>query len=195
MIPPKKTTGSSKEQGKYMGWWNICVEKQFQKYFVPGINNAIDESTVWFTGKKNFKIYNPKSNIGHWIICISWQWHWLCSQYNSILRKAYRWREQLAILWKTVHFKNSSFLDGQTRTKCVWCWRLPSFHKPDDIHPYKVENFSSCIVLSTPFASYTLCPCCTKFSGKTVHLVALQTFKTPSHLGCRISTNATTGKG
>jgi hypothetical protein len=24
------------------------------------------------------------------------------------------------IIFKTVHFKNSSFLDGQTRTQCVW---------------------------------------------------------------------------
>jgi hypothetical protein len=28
------------------------------------------------------------------------------------------------ILWKTIHFKNSSFLDGQTMTQCVWYWRL-----------------------------------------------------------------------
>jgi hypothetical protein len=36
------------------------TEKQFQKYFVPGINVAIDESTVGFMGKISFKTYNPE---------------------------------------------------------------------------------------------------------------------------------------
>jgi hypothetical protein len=36
------------------------MEKQFQKYFVPGNNVAIDESTVGFKGKISFKTYNPK---------------------------------------------------------------------------------------------------------------------------------------
>jgi hypothetical protein len=36
------------------------IEKQFQKYFVPSKNIAIDESTVVFKGKIIFKTYNPK---------------------------------------------------------------------------------------------------------------------------------------
>jgi hypothetical protein len=36
------------------------IVKQFQKYFVPGKNIAIDELTVWFNGKIIFEIYNPK---------------------------------------------------------------------------------------------------------------------------------------
>jgi hypothetical protein len=36
------------------------IEKQFQKYFVPGKNVAIDESAVGFLGKISFKTYNPK---------------------------------------------------------------------------------------------------------------------------------------
>jgi hypothetical protein len=34
------------------------IKKQFQKYFVPGKNIAIDESTVQFKGKILFKTYN-----------------------------------------------------------------------------------------------------------------------------------------
>jgi hypothetical protein len=37
------------------------IEKQFQKYFVPGINTAIDESTVWFRGKKFSKFIIQKA--------------------------------------------------------------------------------------------------------------------------------------
>jgi hypothetical protein len=37
------------------------IEKQFQKYFVPSKNIAIDESTVGFKGKIIFKTYNPKN--------------------------------------------------------------------------------------------------------------------------------------
>jgi hypothetical protein len=33
------------------------IEKQFQKYFVPSKNTAIDESTVGFKGKIIFKTY------------------------------------------------------------------------------------------------------------------------------------------
>jgi hypothetical protein len=51
------------------------LEKQFQKYFVPGRNTAIDESTTWFKGKIIFKTYNPPPKktyeVGHQIICIS----------------------------------------------------------------------------------------------------------------------------
>ena len=36
------------------------IENLFQKYFVPGRNIAIDESTVGFKGKVIFKTYNPK---------------------------------------------------------------------------------------------------------------------------------------
>jgi hypothetical protein len=34
------------------------------------------------------------------------------------------------------------------------------------------------------FGFLTLCPCCTNFSGKTVHLVARQAFKNPWRPGC-----------
>jgi hypothetical protein len=55
MIPPKKATGPSREQRKYIGWKIHRVteytEKQFQKYFVPGKNTATDESTTGFKGK------------------------------------------------------------------------------------------------------------------------------------------------
>lgn len=36
------------------------IEKLFHKYFIPGRNIAIDESTVGFKGKILFKTYNPK---------------------------------------------------------------------------------------------------------------------------------------
>lgn len=36
------------------------IERQFQKYFVPDRNIAIDESTIGFKGKIIFKTYNPK---------------------------------------------------------------------------------------------------------------------------------------
>jgi hypothetical protein len=45
------------------------------------------------------------------------------------------------------------------------------------------------------FGFITLCPCCTNFSGKTVHLVARQAFKTPDNLAAEIFLNVTTGKG
>jgi hypothetical protein len=35
------------------------IEKQFQKYFVPGKNTATDESTVGSKAKIIFKTYNP----------------------------------------------------------------------------------------------------------------------------------------
>jgi hypothetical protein len=37
------------------------IEKQFQKYFMPSKNIAIDESTVVFKGKIIFKTYNLKN--------------------------------------------------------------------------------------------------------------------------------------
>jgi hypothetical protein len=37
------------------------VEKQFQEFFVPGKDTAIDNSTVGFKGKINTKTYNPKN--------------------------------------------------------------------------------------------------------------------------------------
>jgi hypothetical protein len=36
------------------------IEKHFQKYFVPGKNIAVDESTVGFKAKIILKTYNPK---------------------------------------------------------------------------------------------------------------------------------------
>jgi hypothetical protein len=36
------------------------IEKRFQKNFVPGKSIAVDDSTVGFKGKINFKTYNPK---------------------------------------------------------------------------------------------------------------------------------------
>jgi hypothetical protein len=44
------------------------------------------------------------------------------------------------------------------------------------------------------FGFLTLCPCCTNFLGKTVHLVAWQAFKTPDDLTAEIFLNVTTGK-
>jgi hypothetical protein len=37
------------------------TEKQFQKYFIPGKNIAIDKSTAGFKGKIIFKTYNAKN--------------------------------------------------------------------------------------------------------------------------------------
>jgi hypothetical protein len=68
------------------------IQKQFQKDFVPGKNIVIDEKTVGFKCKIVSEIYNRKDVVGNQIICISWQWHWLCSQYNSKLWKTYRRR-------------------------------------------------------------------------------------------------------
>ena len=36
------------------------IERQFQKFFIPGRSVAIDESTIGFKGKVSFKTYNPK---------------------------------------------------------------------------------------------------------------------------------------
>jgi hypothetical protein len=67
------------------------------------------------------------------------------------------------------------------------CHETPvPLRKPDVIHPYKVENLFSCIVpVSTLFAFFTICLCCTKLLGKTVYLMALSAFKSPSCPGCR----------
>jgi hypothetical protein len=39
------------------------TEKQFQKYFVPGNNIAIDESTVGFKGMISFESYSLKRKV------------------------------------------------------------------------------------------------------------------------------------
>jgi hypothetical protein len=39
------------------------IKKQFQKFFVPGKNVAIAESTVGFKGKISSKTYNRKKNL------------------------------------------------------------------------------------------------------------------------------------
>jgi hypothetical protein len=50
------------------------IEKQFQKYFVPGKNVAIDESAVGFKGKISFKTYNPKKILQNGALgCSYWQ--------------------------------------------------------------------------------------------------------------------------
>jgi hypothetical protein len=59
MIPLKKAIRPSKEEEKVHGVIEY-IEKQFQKYFAPSKNIAIDESTVGFKGKIIFKTCNPK---------------------------------------------------------------------------------------------------------------------------------------
>jgi hypothetical protein len=68
------------------------IEKQCQKNFVPGKNIVIYESIVGFKCKIIFETYNPKkpNEVVHRVICISWKWHWLRSQYNSKLQKTYK---------------------------------------------------------------------------------------------------------
>jgi hypothetical protein len=61
----------------------------------------------------------------------------------------------------------------------------------EDYHHF-TDRYYSCIELAqeldnrkkNTFGFLTVCPCCTNFSGKTVHLVAKQAFKNPWQPGC-----------
>jgi hypothetical protein len=56
------------------------IEKQFQKYFVPSKNIAIDESTVGFKGKIIFKTYNakePTKKLKNQCVCLTIQSIWV----------------------------------------------------------------------------------------------------------------------
>jgi hypothetical protein len=61
---------------------------------------------------------------------------------------------------------------------------------------YKPEKFFflQCVGKYT-FCFFTWCPCCTNFSSKTFHLVALQGFKIPWWPGCRMFSKCDDQKG
>jgi hypothetical protein len=77
---------------------------------------TIDESAVGFKGKIIFKIYNPKKP-SKWGIRL----FVLADSDTGYVHSIIPYYGKLAILLKTVRFKNSSLLDGKTRAHCVWC--------------------------------------------------------------------------
>jgi hypothetical protein len=97
------------------------IEKEFQKYSVPGKNIAIDKSTVVFRGKIIYQTYNPKK-LTKWGIRLfvladsdTGYVHSIIPYYGKLTDDMYK----LSYSKKTFNFKNSFFLDGQTRTLCV----------------------------------------------------------------------------
>jgi hypothetical protein len=123
--------------------------------------------------------------VGNQIICISRQWHWLCSQYNSKLRKAYRRRVTYSETYSEKPFISRVVPSLMDRLRLTVSG-IEDYHLFTDRYyshvefAHKLDNqkckYTACFL--------TLCPCCTDFSGKTLHLVALQVFKNPCCPGC-----------
>jgi hypothetical protein len=147
------------------------IEKQFQKNVVPGkplllMNQQLGSSTKLFS-----KLIIQKTNeVGNQVICISWQWHWL---FYSIIPNYGKITGDVCNL---PYSENPVFISSIVLSLM-------------DILGLSVSGIEGYHLLGNRKCKYTvcfftLCPYCTNFLGKTVHLVARQACKNPWCPGC-----------
>ena len=60
LVPPVAAEGSVPTRGRKVKNVSEYIDNKCKELYVPGRNVAIDESTVGFKGRIQFKCYNPK---------------------------------------------------------------------------------------------------------------------------------------